>query len=174
MAILTIFMSLLGCGKGDPHILDGPGMEYIDSDYRTEYANCLPFDDTKGEPYMAVAYLGNGDEGKIALKEYTEEIFESLGKEKIDEIKSYEYEGNDWFLVIPRYRSLADLKKGDEVICRASQNGEPFAVRCNRDVVVNIFEVEDIFYTLSTDEKGKLANIDENVWDITDIDEIIN
>jgi hypothetical protein len=48
MAILAILASLFGCGKNDPYILDGPGMEYVDSEYRTEYANCLPFEDIQG------------------------------------------------------------------------------------------------------------------------------
>ena len=67
MAILAILASLFGCGKNtpfEPQILDGPGMEYVDSEYRNDYANCLPFDDIQGEPYLAVAYLGKGEIGK--------------------------------------------------------------------------------------------------------------
>ena len=173
MAIFAILASLFGCGKNDPYILDGPGMVYIDSDYRTEYANCLPFDNVEGLPYMAVAYLGSGAAGVENRDAYIAKVFESLGKEKINQIKTYEYEGNDWFLVIPRYRSLAELKKGDEVLSCAAENGEAFVVRCNQDVVVNIFEVTDIYYKLSVDEDGKLEDTDENVWDITNIDEII-
>ena len=50
MAILAILASLFGCGKNtpfEPQILDGPGMEYVDSEYRNDYANCLPFDDIR-------------------------------------------------------------------------------------------------------------------------------
>ena len=67
MAIIAILASLFGCGKNtpfEPQILDGPGMEYVDSEYRNDYANCLPFDDIQGEPYLAVAYLGKGEIGK--------------------------------------------------------------------------------------------------------------
>ena len=60
MAILAILASLFGFGKHDPYILDGPGMVYVDSEYRHEYANCLPVGDWRGEPYLAIAYLVNG------------------------------------------------------------------------------------------------------------------
>lgn len=174
MAVFTMLASLFGCGKGDPHILDGPGMVYVDSDYRTEYANCLPFDTLEGLPNIAVAYLGNGAEGEANLKIYTEKIFKNLDEDKISNIKTYQYEGNDWFLVIPRYISKTDLKKGDEIITCAAQTGEAFAVRCNQDITVNIFETVDINYNLSYDENGKLKNTNEHIWDITEIDEILN
>ena len=173
MALLAILASVSGCGKIDPYILDGPGMVYVDSEYRTEYANCLPFGDISGPPYLAIAYLGNGDEGKANKDKYAEKIFESLDKEKISQIKTYEYEGNDWFLVIPKYRSVADLKKGDETISQPASMGEAFVVKCSQDIAVNTFENVDISFLLSADESGKLKDTDENIWDITNIDEIL-
>ena len=80
MAILAILASLFGCGKNtpfEPQILDGPGMEYVDSEYRNDYANCLPFDDIQGEPYLAVAYLGKGEIGKENKDVCIDKLFNS-------------------------------------------------------------------------------------------------
>ena len=173
MAILAILASLFGCGKNDPIILDGPGMEYVDSEYRTEYANCLPFEDIQGSPYLAIAYLGKGEDGKANKDVYINKIFESLDSEKISQIKTFEFEGDDWFLVIPKYRNLVSLKKGDEELTQAAYTGEAFALRCAQNVIVNIFETKEINYLLSASETGELGDTDENVWDITNIDEIL-
>jgi hypothetical protein len=173
MAILAILASLLGCGKHDPYILDGPCMEYVDSEYRTEYANCLPFEDIQGSPYLAIAYLGKGEDGKANKDVYINKIFESLDSEKISQIKTFEFEGDDWFLVIPKYRNLVSLKKGDEELTQAAYTGEAFALRCGQDVIVNIFETKEINYLLSASGSGELGGTDENVWDITNIDEIL-
>lgn len=177
IAIFAILAALFGCGNNDPYndpyILDGPGMEYVDSDYRTDYANCLPYDDVEGLPYMAIAYLGSGADGEANRDAYITKIFENLDDNKINQIKTYEYAGNDWFLVIPRYRSLVHLEKGDEDALLVAQSGEAFVVRCDQDIVVNIFEVTDIYFKLAVDENGKLKDADENVWDITNIDEVV-
>ena len=123
MAILAIVASLFGCGKHDPYILDGPGMVYVDSDYRTEYANCLPFENIQGSPYLAIAYLGKGEDGKANKDVYITKIFESLDSEKISQIKTFEFEGEDWFLVIPKYRNLVSLIKRQcrNCFCRRRQ-----------------------------------------------------
>ena len=62
IAIFTVLANLFGCKMPEPHMLDGPGMEYVDSAYRTEYANTLPFDEIEEYPYCAAAYLGKGEE----------------------------------------------------------------------------------------------------------------
>lgn len=173
MAILAIFASLLGCGKNDPHILDGPGMVYVDSDYRTEYANCLPFENVQGSPYLAIAYLGKGEYGKANKESYINKIFANLDEEKIRNIPTYEYEGEDWFLVIPRYKSLTELKDGEEKVQLAAQAGEAFVVCCNQDVTVNLFEATKIEYKLSADANGQLQDTGEAVWDITNIEQIL-
>ena len=76
IAIFTVIAGLFGCkAPGEtPFILDGPGMVYVDSEHRTEYANTLPFDEIDDYPYWAVAYLGEGDDGKKAAKEYVEKF----------------------------------------------------------------------------------------------------
>ena len=186
MAIITMIASLFGCLKGgyqkknNPMILDGPGMEYIDSDYRNEYSNCLPFAEWQGEPYLAIAYLGNGDAGKANKDVYMKTIFEGLDEEKLAKIQTFEYDGNDWFLVIPKYYDAVTLIKGEERTY--TEVGVPFVVRCNSDVVVNIFNVDDMYFTLAVDENGKLKGTEHDirkaedstawseenfVWDIT-------
>ena len=96
MAFLAMLASFFGCGKNDPYILDGPGMVYVDSDYRNDYANCLPFEDIQGSPYLAIAYLGKADVGKANKDIYINKIFASLGVEEISQIKTFEFEGDDW------------------------------------------------------------------------------
>lgn len=173
IAVTFITLSvLIGCKSYKPEILDGPGMIYIDSHYRTEYANCLPFDDVKGSPYLAIAYLGRGDEIRSNIDSYTLKFFGNLDDAKIDLIKTYELEGDYWFLVIPKYYSTVNLKKDNDVIECASYSGEPFFVRCNQDITVNIFETVDINYILAVNEDNKLKDIDENIWDISSSDEM--
>jgi hypothetical protein len=43
MGLFNFIASLFGCAE-KPQMLDGPGMEYVDSDYRSAYANALEFD----------------------------------------------------------------------------------------------------------------------------------
>ena len=162
MAILAMLASLFGCGKHDPYILDGPGMVYVDSEYRNEYANCLPFGDWRGEPYLAIAYLGKGDAGKVNKDVYINKIFEGLDEEKISRVKTYEYEGDDWFLVIPKYYDTVIIKKGDEEAY--TEDGAAFIVRCNSDVLVNVFNVTDMNFTLAVDEDGKIKGAEHDIW----------
>lgn len=173
MAIITILASLVGCKKYNPQILDGPGMVYVDSQYRSIYANCLPFEDTKGAPYLAIAYLGKADKGKANKDVYIKNIFDSLTEEEINRINVYEYEGDEWFLVIPKYKSVIDLKKDSAIIGQGSYTGEAFVIKCNQDIVVSTFETEEINYPLRVDENGKLKETGENVWDITNLDEVL-
>ena len=78
IAIFTVLANLFGCKMPEPHMLDGPGMEYVDSAYRTEYANTLPFDEIEEYPYCAAAYLGKGEEGKANCDVYIEKQFSSF------------------------------------------------------------------------------------------------
>lgn len=173
MVFFAIFASLFGCGKESPQILDGPGMVYVDSDYRTEYANCLPFENISGGPYLAIAYLGKGDEGENNKDKYIEKIFAGLSDDNLEKIKEYDYEGDDWFLVIPKYKNVVDLKKGDEILCQGAYTGEAFVVKCNQDIAVNVFDTVDVTCVLAVDENGRLKTTDDNIWDITGIDEIL-
>lgn len=180
MAILTLIASLLGCKAPEPQILDGPGMEYVDSEYRNAYANCLPFDEIQGAPYFAIAYLGNGETGKANKDIYINSLFESLGEDKIESIPCFEYEGDDWFLVVPRYKDEVTLTKdGEELETNIYETA--LVVKCNSDVVVETFNVSDKKFALAIDEEGNLKDTEQNirktedttwddehfVWDIT-------
>lgn len=173
MALLTILASLFGCTPEEPQILDGPGMVYVDSEYRSVYANCLPFEDARGVPYLAIAYLGKGTDGAANKDVYIEKIFESLTNEEKAAIRTYEYEGDDWYLVIPKYRDSVSLKKGEDFLEESSYQGEAFVLRCNSDITINCFNVTELNYMPDVDEKGNLKGTDENVWNITDIDKIL-
>ena len=81
-SILSVVAGLWGCNRfyEKPFMLDGPGMVYVDSEHRTEYANTLPFDEIEDYPYWAVAYLGEGETGKNTAKEYIEKLFSELSE----------------------------------------------------------------------------------------------
>ena len=59
IAIFTVLANLFGCKMPDLHMLDGPGMVYVDSEHRTEYANTLPFDEIEEYPYCAARTVGD-------------------------------------------------------------------------------------------------------------------
>lgn len=163
IAIITAVASLFGCTKPGPHILDGPGMMYIDSEYRNQYANCLPFAEIQGAPYFAIAYLGNGETGRTNKDIYTKKLFESLGEDKINSIPCFEFDGDDWFLVVPRYKDEVTLiKDGEEVENNIYETA--LIVKCNSDIVVEAFNVSDKKYTLAIDENGNLKDANQNVW----------
>lgn len=184
MAIFALFATLFGCGKNDPHILDGPGMVYVDSDYRNDYSNCLPFDDIQGAPYFAVAYLGNGETGRINKDIYINSLFESLGEDKIKSIPCFEFDGDDWFLVIPRYKDEVTLIK-DEQEVYSNIYETALIVKCNSDIVVETFNVSDKKYNLAVDDEGNLKDTKQNIlksedaiWDdehfVWDVTHLIN
>ena len=60
IAIFTIAANLFGCKvPGEkPFMLDGPGMVYVDSEHRTEYANTLLFDEVTTIPIGLLHILG--------------------------------------------------------------------------------------------------------------------
>ena len=180
MGLLALLASLFGCTKPEPQILDGPGMVYVDSEYRNDYANCLPFDDMRGAPYFAVAYLGNGETGRANKDVYTGSLFESLGEDKIKSIPCFEFEGEDWFLVVPRYKDEVTLIKDGEAVERNIYE-TALIVKCNCDIAIETFNASEKKYTLATDEEGNLKDAEQNilktedaawdeehfVWDIT-------
>ena len=117
IAIFTVIAGIFGCrAPGEkPFMLDGPGMVYVDSEHRTEYANTLPFDEIDDYPYRAVAYLGEGENGKNTAKEYIEKLFSKLSEEQRKSVKHYDYGGEKWYLVIPRYGEENELiQNGDK------------------------------------------------------------
>lgn len=172
VVIITIIASLFGCSIEKPQVLDGPGMVYKDSDYRTDYANVFDFDSYDGQPYFAVAFLGYGE--RIDYRNtYVEGVFESLGDFVIEQVGHIDYEGDEWYLIVPRYKEDVDITNLDTGEVHTIYNGEAFTVKCNfSDLHSNI--------EISTEQNlsghkfspqiggdGKLVQ-NPDVWDITD------
>ena len=83
IAIFTALANLFGCTAKKLHMLDGPGMVYVDSEHRTEYANTLPFDELEGYPYCAVVFLGKGEIGEANRKKYIDKFIKNLPPKSI-------------------------------------------------------------------------------------------
>lgn len=172
VAIITIIASLFGCSIKKPQVLDGPGMMYKDSDYRTDYANVFDFDSYDGQPYFAVAFLGYGD--RIDYRNtYVEDVFESLGNSAIEQVEHIDYEGDEWYLIVPRYKEDVDITNLDTGEVHTIYNGEAFTVKCDfSDLHSNIeigIEQNLSRYTFSPQigGDGKLVQ-NSDVWDVTD------
>lgn len=138
MLILSLIASLLGCNPPEvPQILDGPGMVYVDSEERTDYANAIGYNDE--DSFMcAVAFLGYGDEGAQNAASFIDKCFATLTAEQREAIETVLYDGNEWYLIVPRYRGesiwIDYLDENGEVTNegqRVSSDGTPFILRCN-------------------------------------------
>ena len=129
-AILTLIASLFGCSAPKLNVDDGPGMVYHDADYRTEYANVFEFDNYEGQPHFAVAFLGYGDRMDFR-NNYVKGVFESLSDEAIGKIQHFDFEGDEWYLVIPRYKDAVEIISLDTDKRYTVNQGEAFTVKCN-------------------------------------------
>ena len=168
IAIFTVLANLFGCKMPEPHMLDGPGMEYVDSAYRTEYANTLPFDEIEEYPYCAAAYLGKGEEGKANCDVYIEKQFSSLPKEAVEKIEHFDCGGEEWYLIIPRWPVSNDILLKDTGEKFAENNGAPFVVVCSNNITIRSLAQGNRYeYTPQIDENNRLI-CKEDVWDITE------
>jgi len=169
MAILTALMALFGC---KPKMLDGDGMVYVDADHRTDYANVFDFDSYDGQPMFAVAFLGYGDR-MDARHTYVEEIFADLGDFAIEQVGHVDYEGDEWYLVVPRYPDDVTITNLDTNESHTIYNGEAFTVKCNlSDLHPNLqISTEQGLSAHSFSPQiggdGRLVP-NPDVWDITD------
>ncbi len=169
IGLLSMLASLFGCARPkDPFMLDGPGMVYIDSDYRTDYANTLPFDEPEGDHLWAVEYIGSGEEGCSRRDSVVAERFGSLGEEAIAKVEHADLGGEYWFLVIPRYNDIIEIypAEGDPASL-VSPYGYPFTVCC-RDGAVVKNGTNAVSTILFTAEDGGVPVPVGDVWDITD------
>jgi len=172
MTILSILASLFGCGKNDPYILDGPGMVYVDSDYRTEYANVFDFDSLDTQPMFAVAFLGYGDI-MDARNTYVEKIFADLGDSAVEKVSHVDYEGDEWYLIVPRYNEDVQITNLDTGEVHTVYNGMAFTVKCNLSDLHSNIEISTERnlsghkFSPQVGGDGKLVT-NADVWDITD------
>jgi len=171
MALIALLLSLFGCTKNKVQKLDGDGSVYRDEDYRTVYANVLDFKSSGADKYWAVAFLGYGDEGKENRELYIESLFSELSNEAKENIKHYDFEGDEWYLVVPRYKDINDIvplyeNGASEVVA----GGEAFTVKCNfshsrPNLKISIDSFGGKEFSPSLDGQGRLCS--ENVIDIT-------
>lgn len=171
-AIIALITSLFGCSSPKPQVLDKTGMVYKDSDYRSIYANVFDFDNYDGQPMFAVAFLGYGDRMEFRHK-YIEGIFTDLDDSAIEQIGHIDYEGDEWYLIVPRYKEDVDITNLDTGEVHTIYNGEAFTVKCNlSDLHPNIeisteLNLSGHKFSPQIGGDGKLVQ-NPDVWDITD------
>lgn len=169
MGVFSFIASLFGCGhKGDPHILDGPGMVYVDSDYRSVYANALVFDwdGAEGYPMFAVAYLGKGEDASENRDTYLHKVFPSLSDEELAKIKHFDFGGDEWYLIVPRY-DYGDVVNTDTGEKTTLYEGEAFTTNCKGNLMVEDYNHGGHKYVPMLDENGVLL-VSEAAVDISD------
>lgn len=183
----SLALSLCGCFGEESEVCEEPTIaateavtaaveietEYIDSAHRTDYANVFDFDSLDTQPMFAVAFLGYGEDIMDSRHAYVEEVFASLDDFAIEQVGHVNYEGDEWYLVVPRYKNdvdIIDLETGD---VHTIYNGEAFTVKCNlSDIHPNIqISTEDgggaHLFAPGMGGDGKLVeNVD--VFDVTD------
>ena len=124
-AFLTLVASLFGCAK--PMVLDGDGSVYHESDYRTEYANILDYAFYDKDTLFAVAFLGYGEDGRIHRNNLVKSTFEGFA----DKVEHFDFEGDEWYLVVPRYKDAVDIINLDTNQKHTIYKGEAFTIKCN-------------------------------------------
>ena len=171
-AIVAVIVSLMGCGINKPQVLDGPDMVYKDSDYRSIYANVFDFDSYDGQPYFAEAFLGYGDRMDFR-NTYVEGVFKDLGDFAIEQVGHIDFDGDEWYLIVPRYKEDVDVKNLDTGEVHTIYNGEAFTVKCNLSDLHSNIEISTEQnlsghkFSPQMGGDGKLAK-NPDVWDITD------
>lgn len=169
--IAALVSSLFGCSS--KKMIDGDGMVYVDSEHRTVYANEIGvFEEADGEKYWAVCFLGYGDAGKENREKRINELFSSLSESQRGNIHHYDFEGDEWYLIVPRHKTMNDIiplyDNGSSVLVA---DGNAFTVKCNvSDIHPNIRIMQDSFggveFSPCLDGKGNLS-CTEYVIDIT-------
>lgn len=171
-AILSAIALLFGCSSLKPQVDDGPGMVYKDYEYRTEYANVLEFDSWENKPCFAVAFLGYGDRMEFR-NTYLKSVFKNLSEESIDKIQHFDFEGDEWYLVVPRYKDRVDICDAGGTIQNVVYQGEAFTVKCNlsdlhSNIVISSAGNDSAFkFSPQIGGDGKLLT-NEAIYDITD------
>lgn len=172
IAVIALIASLFGCSSPKPQVLDKTGMVYQDSDYRSIYANVFDFDSLETQPMFAVAFLGYGDRME-ARHTYVEGIFGNLGDSAVEQVGHIDYEGDEWYLIVPRYKEdviITNLETGE---IHTIYNGEAFTVKCNVSDLHSNIEIsteQNLSGHKFSPQIGGDGKLIENpdVWDITD------
>ena len=171
-AIALVIALLTGCASVKPQVPDKTGMVYKDSDYRSIYANVFDFDSLDTQPMFAVAFLGYGDI-MDARHTYVENVFADLGDFAIEQVGHVDYEGDEWYLIVPRYMEDVDITNLDTGEVHTIYNGEAFTVKCNLSDLHSNIEISTEQnlsghkFSPQIGGDGKLVH-NPDVWDITD------
>jgi len=104
--------------------------------------------------------------------EYVKNVFSNLDDELIENVKHFDFEGDEWYLVIPRYKEYNDIVSTVSDEKQTVYKGEAFTVRCNiSDLYSNVEIVADSHgghkFSPQLGGDGRLIASDD-VWDITD------
>lgn len=203
MAVITIIASLFGCSatsepkasdepkavdepkvvnetkvidepkvSDEPQELDDSDEEHKDSDERTRYANVFDFDSYDGTPMFAVAFLGYGDRTDFR-NTYVEEIFADLDDSAIEQVGHIDFEGDEWYLIVPRYKENVDVTNLETGEVHTIYNGEAFTVKCNLSDLYSNIEISTELklgghkFSPQMGGDGRLVE-NPDVWDITD------
>lgn len=114
-------------------------MEYKNIEIESEFAKLLPFNKDKLQVW-AVAYLGYGESGRNNKDAFIKKYFSALPQNLIDSVRVFEFEGDEWYIIIPRYKNmiteLSEVAISDAgEIVTANEVGsfgtEPLVIRCN-------------------------------------------
>ena len=172
LLVAVIVIALAGCAHEKPQPLDKTGMVYQDSDYRSVYANVFDFDSLDTQPMFAVAFLGYGDRMEFRHT-YIEGIFADLDDFAIEQVGHIDYEGDEWYLIVPRYKEDVDITNLDTGEVHTIYNGEAFTVKCNLSDLHSNIEISTELnlsghkFSPQIGGDGKLIK-NPDVWDITD------
>jgi len=164
--------AIAGCAFEKPQVPDKTGMVYKDSDYRSIYANVFDFDNYNGQPMFAVAFLGYGNRMEFRHT-YVEGIFKDLGDVAIEQVGHIDFDGDEWYLIVPRYKEDVDITNLDTGEVHTIHNGEAFTVKCNLSDLHSNIEISTEQnlsghkFSPQIGGDGKLVQ-NPDVWDVTD------
>ena len=121
---------------------------------------------------FAVAFLGYGDRMDFRHA-YIEEIFKELGDHAIEQVGHIDYEGDEWYLIVPRYKEDVDITNLETGEIHTIYNGEAFTVKCNLSDLHSNIEIsteQNLSGHKFSPQIGGDGRLVQNpdVWDITD------
>ena len=99
------------------------------------------------------------------------ETVSGLSEEKRLAISHFDYGGEKWYLVIPRYGDENELvQNGDKEHLKYLDGRVPYIINCNADVEITLQIYGGHTIVLDTDENGRLI-CTPDIWDITEYKE---
>lgn len=113
-------------------------------EFMNQYAKCLPFREGDGYTFAAV-FLGYGSDGEANADVYEKKLFSSLPERFRGGMQHIDYDGDEWYLIVPRYNDSARIwsidENGDYVpgLEVETDYASPFTIKCNlSDIYPNV------------------------------------